>query len=214
MVCPAPPPAPALRPASHRTGSARPDVYAGGRPAPPQATRCARTRSRSRREGPRAVRRRSTRSDPDDDRRRHRDPRSSRGYDPRAQAWHHRARIAPDAPCGPSRAASTRCARSSPGTNRIPVSAAPVLDRRTSTLRTRPRRWQERSDLIPEIIGEKRSGHAKPTLKTSLCTVSLGALNDAHFTSEWRDALWARFFTAAPQRRRRSVERSSIVKRA
>ena len=124
MVCPAPPPAPALRPASHRTGSARPDVYAGGRPAPPQATRCARTRSRSRREGPRAVRRRSTRSDPDDDRRRHRDPRSSRGYDPRAQAWHHRARIAPDAPCGPSRAASTRCARSSPGTNRIPVSAA------------------------------------------------------------------------------------------
>lgn len=76
-----------------------------GLPAPPPAARSARTRSRSRREDPRAGRRRSTCSDPDDDRRRHRDPRSTRGYDPRARAWHHRAWIAPDAPCGPSRAA-------------------------------------------------------------------------------------------------------------
>jgi hypothetical protein len=31
----------------------------------------------------------------------------------------------------------------------------------------------------------------------------------ALFTREWKDALWARFTTAAPQRLRRSVERSS-----
>jgi hypothetical protein len=36
----------------------------------------------------------------------------------------------------------------------------------------------------------------------------------ALFTPEWRDALWARFSTEAPQRRRQSVERYSIVKRA
>jgi hypothetical protein len=36
----------------------------------------------------------------------------------------------------------------------------------------------------------------------------------ALFTSEWKDALWVRFFTGAPPRRRRSVARYSIVKRA
>jgi hypothetical protein len=36
----------------------------------------------------------------------------------------------------------------------------------------------------------------------------------AVFSPAWRDALWARFFTAAPQRQRQSVERYSIVKRA
>jgi hypothetical protein len=30
----------------------------------------------------------------------------------------------------------------------------------------------------------------------------------------WREALWDRFFTGAPQRQRQSVERYSIVKRA
>ncbi len=34
------------------------------------------------------------------------------------------------------------------------------------------------------------------------------------FSVEWRQALWARFFTRAPPRQRRSVERYSIVKRA
>lgn len=34
----------------------------------------------------------------------------------------------------------------------------------------------------------------------------------AIFTSEWRDALWARFFTAAPRRLRRSVERCSQLR--
>lgn len=36
----------------------------------------------------------------------------------------------------------------------------------------------------------------------------------AIFSREWKEALWARFCTAAPQRQRRSVERYSIVKRA
>jgi hypothetical protein len=36
----------------------------------------------------------------------------------------------------------------------------------------------------------------------------------AVFSQAWRDALWAKFFTAAPPRQRRSVERYSIVKRA
>jgi class 3 adenylate cyclase len=38
--------------------------------------------------------------------------------------------------------------------------------------------------------------------------------DSAPLSSDLRDALWDRFFTAAPQRQRRSVERYSIVKRA
>jgi phospholipase/lecithinase/hemolysin len=40
------------------------------------------------------------------------------------------------------------------------------------------------------------------------------AFDGAFLSSESKDALWARFFTGAPQRQRRSVERYSIVKRA
>ena len=40
------------------------------------------------------------------------------------------------------------------------------------------------------------------------------AFDGAIFSVEWKDALWARFFMEAPRRRRRSVERYSIVKRA
>jgi hypothetical protein len=36
----------------------------------------------------------------------------------------------------------------------------------------------------------------------------------AFFTSEWKEALWARYSMGAPQRQRQSVERYSIVKRA
>ncbi len=36
----------------------------------------------------------------------------------------------------------------------------------------------------------------------------------AIFSQEWKEALWARFTTQAPQRQRQSVERYSIVKRA
>ena len=49
-------------------------------------------------------------------------------------------------------------------------------------------------------------------------TLVLGCLipdfDGALLSPQWRDALWARFFTAAPQRLRQSVEQYSIVKRA
>jgi hypothetical protein len=34
------------------------------------------------------------------------------------------------------------------------------------------------------------------------------------FTSEWKDALWDRFYTGASERQRQSVERYSVVKKA
>ena len=36
----------------------------------------------------------------------------------------------------------------------------------------------------------------------------------ATLSAEWKDALWDRFYTAAPQRLRQSVEQYRIVKRA
>ncbi|BCH63280.1 hypothetical protein RvVAT039_04960 [Agrobacterium vitis] len=38
--------------------------------------------------------------------------------------------------------------------------------------------------------------------------------NGALFSLEWKEALWARFYTVAPQRQRQSVEQYKIVKRA
>jgi hypothetical protein len=46
----------------------------------------------------------------------------------------------------------------------------------------------------------------------SRCLVS--GFDGALFSSESKDALWARFYTAAPPRQRRSVEQYRIVKRA
>jgi hypothetical protein len=40
------------------------------------------------------------------------------------------------------------------------------------------------------------------------------AFDGANLSREWKEALWARFYTEAPPRQRRSVERYSIVKRA
>ncbi|ANP89307.1 RiPP maturation radical SAM C-methyltransferase [Rhizobium leguminosarum] len=40
------------------------------------------------------------------------------------------------------------------------------------------------------------------------------AFDGALFSLEWREALWARFYTGAPQRQRQSVEQYKIVKRA
>jgi len=58
----------------------------------------------------------------------------------------------------------------------------------------------------PKAAGAPKKGEA------DACTVPrCGGTLDHHAA---RDALWARFFTAAPARRRRSVARSSYVKRA
>ncbi len=40
------------------------------------------------------------------------------------------------------------------------------------------------------------------------------AFDGAYFSHEWKEALWGRFYTGAPLRQRRSVERYNIVKRA
>ena len=47
---------------------------------------------------------------------------------------------------------------------------------------------------------------------TTLCSVSrFGDTRDRHI---WRDEHWASFYTAAPERRRQLVSRSSVAKRA
>jgi hypothetical protein len=40
------------------------------------------------------------------------------------------------------------------------------------------------------------------------------AFDGAYFSREWKEALWGKFYTGAPLRQRRSVERYNIVKRA
>ena len=40
------------------------------------------------------------------------------------------------------------------------------------------------------------------------------AFGGAVLSPEWKEALWDKFFTAAPQRQRQSVEQYKIVKRA
>lgn len=50
--------------------------------------------------------------------------------------------------------------------------------------------------------------------RTALSRCLVPKIDGATTTSEWKEALWARFYTGAPQRQRSSVERYSIVKRA
>jgi len=67
-----------------------------------------------------------------------------------------------------------------------------------------------RSLSIKAVQGDQRS----QKVFTDLLRCLIPDFDGAIFSSEWRDALWDRFFTAAPQRQRRSVERYRIVKRA
>ncbi len=48
--------------------------------------------------------------------------------------------------------------------------------------------------------------------RSARCLVPV--FNGAIFSLEWKDALWDKFYTAAPQRLRRFVELSRIVKKA
>jgi hypothetical protein len=51
-------------------------------------------------------------------------------------------------------------------------------------------------------------GIAGSDLRKTECLVP--GFDGAVFSPAWRDALWARFFTAVPTRQRRSVARSSL----
>lgn len=63
------------------------------------------------------------------------------------------------------------------------------------------------------VLARSESEAAKPywwDLRPCLVPNFDGAI----FSPDWQYALWARFYTGAPRRRRRSVERYNIVKRA
>jgi len=66
-------------------------------------------------------------------------------------------------------------------------------------------------DLINDMIRYVCDEHTAASLRAR-CLIP--GFDGALFSWDWKDAPWARFFTAAPRRRRRSVARYSIVKRA
>ena len=76
-------------------------------------------------------------------------------------------------------------------------------------------KWQE-AGVMEE--GEwKNAGMGTPqgsVISPLLARCSVPAFDGAFYSQERKEALWARFYTGAPQRQRRSVEQYSIVKRA
>ena len=66
--------------------------------------------------------------------------------------------------------------------------------------------------LVPElrpgdvVIMDNLSSHKRDCL--------IPGFDGALFSQQWKEALWARYSTGAPQRLRQCVERYSIVKRA
>ena len=65
--------------------------------------------------------------------------------------------------------------------------------------------------------------HSEPTIDAAAKALSrfeeftrclVPAFDGAFLSRGWKEALWARFYTEAPPRQRRSVERYNIVKRA
>jgi hypothetical protein len=64
-------------------------------------------------------------------------------------------------------------------------------------------RYRLRKQIVEPVIGQ---------IKHARCLVP--GFDGALFSPAWRDALWAKFFMAAPLRQRQSVERYSVVKRA
>src|SRR5215469_18357487 len=68
--------------------------------------------------------------------------------------------------------------------------------------------WMELETLSTEVA------HLRSRIEAARARCLVPGFDGALFSPAWRDALWARFFMAAPRRQRQSVERYSVVKRA
>jgi MFS transporter, DHA1 family, inner membrane transport protein len=70
--------------------------------------------------------------------------------------------------------------------------------------------------LLLLMPNARDGGEAKDALHNLLALIDclIPDFNGALFSLEWKDELWARFYTGAPQRLRQSVEQYKIVKRA
>jgi choline dehydrogenase-like flavoprotein len=65
-----------------------------------------------------------------------------------------------------------------------------------------------------DVLVLERGADRRDAAAAKLPNCLVPGFDGASLSSDSRDALWARFFTGAPQRQRRSVERYNIVKRA
>ncbi|WP_318030276.1 cytochrome c maturation protein CcmE [Rhizobium ruizarguesonis] len=67
--------------------------------------------------------------------------------------------------------------------------------------------------ILPDLFREGQGVVTEGIFATGTnCLIR--AFDGALFSLEWREALWARFYTGAPRRQRQSVEQYKIVKRA
>ena len=74
-------------------------------------------------------------------------------------------------------------------------------------------RWS-RLGVFNKIFAQLASKGPRPERLMIDATCLILAFDGAIFSLDWREALWARFYTGAPRRQRQSVERYKIVKRA
>jgi hypothetical protein len=65
------------------------------------------------------------------------------------------------------------------------------------------------NEVFPHMDEKSVCGYE---IKGPSCLVP--AIDGAFLSRDWKEALWGKFYTGAPRRQRRSVERYNIVKRA
>jgi DDE superfamily endonuclease len=90
---------------------------------------------------------------------------------------------------------------------------------RAAAARTIPDLWQAIADALRRFTPQECANYlAAAGYDAIWAENALGCFvphfDGAVFSSDSKDALWDRFYTGAPRRRRRSVERYNIVKRA